>query len=392
VSRFKRPERTREPISKSEGFPGRSAASRTKMRIVWTMNVAAPYRLPVWDALSRQVDLGVWLLAANEHNRRWSVPGAKRYGVTLLRTVGFRRGESVHYVLIHPVGRKTPTPDVIVLPGWDSPAAWQLMFWAKRRGVTTLIFNESTIQSHRFHDGIVNHIRSWFFRHIDGVLTVSPGSTEAALAAGVPMSRITELSNAVDVQAIHQKASLVGRPETSSPHTYLFVGQLIERKSPELVIEALTGQAIDSRLLIAGEGPLEQSLRDLVRRRGLQRRVEFLGYVQPADLSVVLGRCDTLVLSSQEEVYGLVVTEALAAGLHAVVSECAGVADVVRDMQGTWVVAPRLETLMTGMRASADAWCGPILTPAVLRHTPEAMAASIKGAACVTMGVGGMPR
>jgi glycosyltransferase involved in cell wall biosynthesis len=349
------------------------------MRVVWAMNVAPPYRLPVWDALSLRVDLEIWLLSSNEHNRRWSVPGATRYVVTLLRTVGLRRGESVHYILAQRMGVRKPTPDLIVLPGWDSLAAWQLMLWAKRRGVRTLVFNESTVESHQYADGIIDRARSWFFRHVDGALTVSPGSTEAAMAAGVPMSRITELVNAVDVRAIHQGASMVDRPLRSGPHTYLFAGQLIERKSPDLVVEALARLGDDSCLVIAGEGPMRSRLCELICQRGLERRVELLGYVEPAALSDVLGRCDTLVLPSQQEVYGLVATEALAAGLHVVVSERAGVADVIRKMQGTWVVAPRVETLVAGMRASAEAWRGPIETPAVLSHSPEVMAASIGG-------------
>jgi glycosyltransferase involved in cell wall biosynthesis len=346
-------------------------------QVVWAMNVAPPYRLPVWEALSHHVDLEIWLLAANEHNRRWSIPGATRHGVKLFRTIGLRRGESVHYLLTRPIHLIGPTPDVIVLPGWDSPAAWQLMFWAKRKGVRTLAFNESTLESHQHRHGLIDRLRGWFFRHADGVLTVSPGSTAAVLKGGVPTTRVTQIVNAVDVQKISQGASRVIRSPTNRSHTYLFTGQLIERKRPELVVEALSWLADDSRLVIAGEGPMVGQLRDSVRRLGLDRRVDFLGYVNPAALPKIFGRCDTLVLPSQEDVYGLVVTEALAAGLHAVVSERAGVADVVRGMKGTWVVAPRLDSLVTGMAASAEAWTGPIETPAVLAHSPDAMASSI---------------
>jgi glycosyltransferase involved in cell wall biosynthesis len=351
------------------------------MRVVWAMNLAPPYRLPVWDALSQRVDLAIWLLAANEHNRRWSVPDATPYCVRLLRTAGLRRGESVHYVLTDRISAKRPKPDVVILPGWDSPAAWQLMLWAKRRGVRTLAFNESTVESQHHRHGLVHRARGWFFRQADGVLTVSPGSTEAVLAAGVPASRITQVVNAVDVQTIREAATKVNRPTGTAAHTFLFIGQLIERKRPDLVIEAFARMEDDSRLVIAGEGPMAAQLHNLVRRLRLGQGVEFLEYVQPSDLPATLGRCDTLVVPSQEEVYGLVVTEALAAGLHVVVSERAGVAGVVRDMPGTWIVAPQLEPLVKGMRASAEGWSGPVRVPGVLGHTPSAMATAIADAA-----------
>src|SRR5450631_2525169 len=103
------------------------------LHLVWAMNVAPPYRLPVWDELARGLDLQVWLLSANEHNRRWTVPRDRDFGVRLLRSASMRRGEAVHYLLKGPIGRSAP-PDVLILPGWDSPASWQLLWWAKRHG------------------------------------------------------------------------------------------------------------------------------------------------------------------------------------------------------------------------------------------------------------------
>lgn len=350
------------------------------MRVVWAMNVAPPYRLPVWDELAQQLDLRVWLLSANEHTRRWAVPRDRNFAVRLLQTVGVRRGESVHYILRQPLGRAATRPDVLILPGWDSPAAWQMLWWARRQGVRTLAFNESTLDSRRHTAGPVDLARRWFFRQVDGVLTVSPGSTAAVLAAGVPLNRIHEIVNAIDMEKIPAPSSTESPKAPSAPHVFLFCGRLIAGKQPTLAIEALALMGENSRLLVAGEGPCEGEMRELVRLNELQDRVDFLGYVDPKDVPSVFERCNTLVFPSTQEAYGLVVTEALAAGLHAIVSERAGIADVVRDMPGTWVTKPEVHSLTKCMTASKLAWTGRVHDPEARRHSPRVMATQIRHA------------
>jgi glycosyltransferase involved in cell wall biosynthesis len=349
-------------------------------RVVWAMNVAPPYRLPVWDELAQHLDLEVWLLSANENTRRWAVPRDRDFAVRLLQTVSVRRGASVHYVLKQPLGRAAPRPDVLILPGWDSPAAWQLLWWAKRHGVQTLAFNESTLDSRRHTAGPIDLARRWFFRQVDGVLTVSPGSTAAVLATGVPQNRITQIVNAVDMEMIPAPSSTESPKAPDAPHVFLFCGRLIAGKQPTLVIQALASMGDNSRLLVAGEGPCAGEMTELVRRNELQNRVEFLGYINPTDVPDVFGRCDTLVFPSTQEAYGLVVTEALAAGLHAIVSERAGIAEVVRNMRGTWVTKPEVHSLTKCMTASKLEWTGRVQDPEARRHSPQVMAAEIRQA------------
>lgn len=62
----------------------------------------------------------------------------------------------------------------------------------------------------------------------------------------------------------------------------LYQGALNEGRGLEQLINAMT--SIDVPLKIAGEGDLSQQLRVQVQRMGLQDRVEFLGFVKPADL------------------------------------------------------------------------------------------------------------
>ena len=69
--------------------------------------------------------------------------------------------------------------------------------------------------------------------------------------------------------------------------------------------------------------------------------------------------------------------EALASGLHVVVSQRAGVVPSVSHMRGVYAADPTPAALALQLKASRDQWNGPILDPEMLRHTLEADAESV---------------
>ena len=72
-------------------------------------------------------------------------------------------------------------------------------------------------------------------------------------------------------------------------------------------------------------------LREVALRSGLADRVRFTGPLNGRALEVVLGETDLLVSASRHEAYGMAVTEALARGVPALVSDVGGHAEAVGD-------------------------------------------------------------
>ena len=116
-----------------------------------------------------------------------------------------------------------------------------------------------------------------------------------------------------------------------------------------------------------------------VSRIGLSFGATFRTRTVPALLSEV----GTLVLPSRSEVYGLVVTEALAAGIQVVVTDNSGVYPDVRELPGVFAAGATPASLRQAMQASALAWTGPLEQPAILSRTPEAMADDVLRACLV---------
>jgi glycosyltransferase involved in cell wall biosynthesis len=85
-------------------------------------------------------------------------------------------------------------------------------------------------------------------------------------------------------------------------------------------------------LVLVGDGPQRDALEERVTRLGLDDDVYFPGFGQYDDLPPYYGLADAFVLPSTHEQWGLVVNEAMAAGLPVLVSERCGCApDLVID-------------------------------------------------------------
>jgi glycosyltransferase involved in cell wall biosynthesis len=360
----------------------RHPGAGSRLRVAWLTNLPAPYRLPVWRQLARSCELTVWLLARQASNRRWRAPVAPEpFGLVGLPSLRLQRGETAVYAVWPQQAWSVAGCDVVVLCGWESPAAWQVLAAARARGAATVAFYESTRQSVRHAGGLIGQARRAFFRSVHAVLVTGPAAYEAVRALGVEPGRIVQTVNPVDVASIHRSAAAArreaGRTGAAPPggHVFVFVGQLIPRKRPALLLAAFARvREPGDRLLVVGEGPLEAELRALAQDLGLGPSVQFLGYRDPEALPAVLAGAHSLVLCSEREVWGLVVNEGLAAGLHVVTTLLAGVTRAVQRMPGVFVFDGAAAGLGQAMRASRAAWSGPIENPEILAFTPERMA------------------
>jgi glycosyltransferase involved in cell wall biosynthesis len=187
----------------------------------------------------------------------------------------------------------------------------------------------------------------------------------------VASTKIAEGFNAVDVKAFQDKTLALDRKELPG-HAFLYVGQLIPRKRVQSIIEAFSGMAgPHDTLTILGSGEQEEDLR---RRAENHEKIRFLPYIDNSEMPRVMATHNTLVLASSEEVWGLVVNEALASGLHTVVARNCGVVPSVEHMAGVFVAESDLADLTVRMAESRASWTGPILEPEILRFTPEKFA------------------
>ncbi len=123
----------------------------------------------------------------------------------------------------------------------------------------------------------------------------------------------------------------------------LHVGSLIKRKNQlvSLQVAKLLKRRLGSiKLAIVGEGPWSYNLKRAVSDLHLEEDVLFFGKVSEEDLRSLYHACDVNLFPVQEQTWGLVPFEALAAGKPSVVSMRCGAAEVFQRRKLGPVVEP----------------------------------------------------
>jgi glycosyltransferase involved in cell wall biosynthesis len=175
----------------------------------------------------------------------------------------------------------------------------------------------------------------------DRIVALTQREADWLTGLDVPRERIRVIPNGIDLEEF---ADLPPRPIGSATPVVLFVGRLHARqKGLEPLIEAfaLLPRTLNARLRLVGEdwGGLDPLL-DRARELGVVNRVVATGPLPRADLLGELASADLLVVPSLFEPFGIVLLEAMAAGLPIVATRVGGIPEVVVDRQTALLVRP----------------------------------------------------
>ena len=179
----------------------------------------------------------------------------------------------------------------------------------------------------------------------DGVIVPSFGVADvAAHWSGVEDGQLRVVPNAVDADSLVPEARPARDP--ASPLRAVFLGRLDPVKRVPMLAQAvrrLDGVTLD----IFGDGldrdAIEPFLNDRIRMHG------------PADRETALANADVLVLPSEAEGFGLVLLEAMAAGVPVVASDVPGIRDVVTDGETGLLFRDDLASTLVEVRDDPEA-------------------------------------
>lgn len=167
----------------------------------------------------------------------------------------------------------------------------------------------------------------------------------------------------------------------------LFVGRLAHEKNIGFLLAALAEakkRVPGLLLLVAGDGPAAESLREEARRLGVSEDVRFLGYVSRGrPLADCYAAADVFAFASRTETQGLVLLEAMAQGVPVLALAEMGTREILEGNPGALIGRDDADAFgrqLAGLlsqpsliarmgeeaRESAEAWRGPVLAGRLL--------------------------
>jgi glycosyltransferase involved in cell wall biosynthesis len=218
----------------------------------------------------------------------------------------------------------------IVLPGYNRPEHWLMLFATMLTRKKRLVCCDSTIHDQR-QSLVKGWMKRWFFAQCHGYLAYGVRSREYLVGYKADPDRVFEpcqaaaLSHDYDAQdALLQRQQHAPLPDSPS---FLFVGRLAPEKSLFLLLIAfkrIHTKMPDSTLTLIGGGPLRAELEAEVDALGLNTAVRFAGTMGPEELASAYASATCLVLPSSSEPWGLVINEALSYGCPVLISNRCG--------------------------------------------------------------------
>lgn len=323
----------------------RDTTRSPRRRVALITNLCPHYRRPLYEVLAQRFDLDCFFSAETEPYANPLVPA---FDLGEFRRVELRRvslfGESVLPGLATTVTRARYDAVVVSLTGrLMVPFGFAI---ARARGVPFVLWT-----------GMWHHPRTLFHRATRGLVESVYRRSDAIVVYGDHVRRALLAAGGVDDEKIFTAAQSVdGRTfaidiDVAKSNELLFVGHFEAHKGIDDLLAAFTHVSDPSaRLSVVGNGSLEP---DLQRQARIDPRINIVGYVPQRDLPEHFARARGLVLPSvttsmHRECWGLVVNEAMHAGLPVIATDAVGAAahGLVEDGHTGLVVKERDPTAL----------------------------------------------
>ncbi|KHA50142.1 glycosyltransferase family 4 protein [Sulfitobacter geojensis] len=305
--------------------------------ITFIANAPSPNTTEIYRTLNARSDLDVHVIYIQRENPKWKDSiSTKGYKTTFL-AAGASYSANIRSVFL---SLKRQNSDFVILQGYTDAyrlialvglaffSAIPWFFWAER-------LKKSNADS--WFKNAAKKIVIQCVMRAHKILPVGKAGLESFHDWGVPRSRMISIPYARDLSVYTQV-----HPKTDKDGIGIVcTARLLPLKRVDILIDAFRALAENNQSLtlhLIGDGPLRDALRKKIPAE-IEAQVIFHGYLNPKEQVDVYNLSDIFVLPSEHDGWGMVVLEAMAAGLPVITTE--GVIssyELVRDTRAGYVI------------------------------------------------------
>ena len=243
-------------------------------------------------------------------------------------------------------------PDAVAIHGWSISSALAATYWCARNSIPSVLMSESTA-----HDAKRTWWREAIKRRIvslhSAALVGGSAHTRYLQELGMSPSCIMQGYDVIENSHFHEGAKLAQRRELEMradldlpEKFFLASARFIAKKNLTGLIDAYAEYHRNAgseawHLVILGDGPLREAILQRQKDHNLRDYIHLPGFKQYNELPAYYGLANAFVHASTTEQWGLVVNEAMAAGLPVLVSNrCGCTPDLVSHDKNGYIFDP----------------------------------------------------
>ena len=314
-------------------------------RIVLVTNIPTPYRIPLFNELHRQLNEAgcelIVIFGRNTYERRkWVVDlsgCAFNYYILQSKVIGSGSNNELTMFTFSGLARMLMrlNPDLVIAPGF-SLATMKIWLLSVVRNFEFVIWTGSVEQNAMYKSLIRIVQRKLLVKNASSFVVYGTAARMYIERLGGKASTIFTGINTVDTAYFREQTNALRTARPASKVKYLtYIGYLNKRKNVAGLLSVmlkLAKKRNDFILEVIGDGEELPSLKGLVRKHGAESRIVFHGYQQKEALPPFLARSNGFLFQTAFDIWGLVLNEAMAAGVPCVASKQAGaVHDLLQD-------------------------------------------------------------
>jgi glycosyltransferase involved in cell wall biosynthesis len=354
----------------------------------------APYKVALFNELNERIsNLHVVFVAEKESRRDWNINySVVNFSYDLLFKGSIDKTNSFKIALKTWNKLKELSPDSLIICDYSNIFGWIALLWGKFKN-NKMVFWLASTKDDREHYFPKEPIKQFFLKHFDLHLAPGKKTKEYLEYMKVDSNKIIETGYGVEndfylniKDKIDHSELNSGFKSYSTKKHFLFVGRLSEEKNIFTLLEAFgnVSKNSDWGLILLGNGPLKENIKDYLNVNDLYDKVHMPGFIHQNEIANYYAFSDVFILPSISEPWGLVVNEAMLYELPVIVSnKCGCVPELVHNGYNGFTFEPAdqrsLERLMRDF--IDDKYnitdMGTKSLQIVLKHSPESVSENI---------------
>lgn len=335
-----------------------------KRRILYTTNTLSPYRIDFWNELSKYCEVTVLIERSGLENRddRWTEGKKIKFNAIYLKSV-FTIGEGAFCIGAWKY-LKEYRNDIIVIGGYSTPTGMSCIEYLHFNRIPFILNCDGGLKKEK---DLFRAVKTHFIEKASLWLSTGKKCDEYLLAYGAKKNRIAKYPfTSVRRPDLHEPLNAGQRREfrnqlgINEKHMVLYVGQFIHRKGIDVLFKAVRGLENTAVVLAGGEniadfidGGISSDGLDSEKsgwnssvdthRENLSLKeyghCRAVGFKSFSELIPYYQAADVFVLPTREDIWGLVVNEAMAMGAPVLTTtKCVAGCELIRDGENGFLI------------------------------------------------------
>lgn len=293
------------------------------MKVLWLTNIPSPYRVDFFNELGRLCELTVLFekKSSEERDNSWLNYRVEHFKAVFLKGKSIGVAEALCPSVIKWINKDY---DQIIVTNFSDPTGMMAILWLKLHRKHYTLESDGGFPGNG--KGLRERVKRFFISGAQRYFSTAEIHDQYYLTYGAEKDRIvrypfTSLSDKdILPEPISDEEKQRIRKELGISEKYvaLAVGQFIYRKGYDVLIRASVGVPNVGVYIVGGEAPLEYL--KLAKEVGATN-VHFVSFKQKSELEQYYLASDVFVHPTREDIWGLVINEAMAKGLPVITTD-----------------------------------------------------------------------